>query len=67
MCFVSERRFTSRMSWPSIRMAPPVTSYPRLMSDVIVVLPAPVWPTKAIVSPGSTCRSMSRNTGTPSM
>ena len=31
----------------------------------MVVLPEPVWPTRAIVSPGSTCRSKSWRTGTP--
>ena len=54
---------SSRMSVPSSRMAPPVTSASRGISWSSVVLPAPVAPTSASVSPGSSSRPMSLSTG----
>ncbi len=56
-------RLRSRMSTPSSVTRPPVTSYRRVASAVSVVLPLPVMPTSAIVSPGSRARSMSVERG----
>ena len=49
---------------PSIVMRPAVTSYSRGTSEVSTVLPEPVAPTTATVSPGATSRSTSCSTGT---
>ena len=53
----ARRACRSRMSTPSSRIAPPVTSYSRVVSAVSVDLPEPVRPTSAMVSPGSSSRS----------
>ena len=50
------RSCTSRMSWPSMRMAPESTSQNRGIRFMRVVLPHPLGPTRAIVSP---CRTES--------
>jgi hypothetical protein len=55
------------MSRPSIRMRPRVTSYSRVSSLMMVVLPAPVAPTKATFSPGATRKETSRSTQSPSL
>ena len=55
----------SRTSTPSMVTRPAVTSYSRGTSAVSVVLPEPVAPTTATVSPGATSRFTSRSTGSP--
>ena len=59
----SSGRVSSRMSVPSSRMDPAVTSASRGISCRSVVLPDPVAPTSASVSPGSSSSRMSRSTG----
>ena len=56
-CFLNEDRVTSLTFMPSMRMRPSLTSYILDSRLMIEVLPAPVWPTRAIVSPASTSRS----------
>ena len=53
------------MSWPAKRIVPPigVTSPARVVS--VVVLPAPLAPSSATISPGATCSETSRIAGTP--
>ncbi len=51
------------MSRPSSVIRPSVASCSRGTSAVSVVLPLPVAPTRAIVSPGRMCRSMRSRTG----
>ncbi len=52
ICERSDSRFHSRTSTPSTSTWPLSTSKMRLMSRVSVLLPPPVWPTMATVSPG---------------
>src|SRR5450759_2176012 len=54
---------TSRMSIPSIRIAPSVTSQSRGIRLHSVVLPDPEGPTSATISPGAMSRSNPRRTG----
>ena len=49
----SDCSVTSRTSRPAMRTAPPRTSYMRVTSWLIVVLPAPEGPTRATSWPGS--------------
>ena len=62
--FTNEARFTSRTSYPSTRMLPLVTSYSLRIREERVVLPAPVAPTTAMVSPGFMVRLMPFRTST---
>ncbi len=55
-------RRRSRTSTPSTVIRPPVTSASLGTSMVSVVLPEPVAPTRATVSPGRNSRSMPRST-----
>ena len=57
----SEGSVRSRMSTPSSRMRPSVTSYRRGTSAVSSDLPDPVAPTSATVSPGCRSRSTPRS------
>ena len=57
------RSGTSRMSWPSIRIAPDWTSQNRGSRFIRVDLPQPLGPTRAIVSPWRTVRLTPRRTG----
>src|SRR5674476_988561 len=57
------RTSTCRISMPSIRIAPSVTSQSRGMRLHRVVLPAPDGPTRATISPGAMSRSIPRSTG----
>ena len=57
------RSWTSRMSWPSIRMAPESTSQNRGSRFISVVLPQPLGPTRAIDSPCRTVRLIPLRTG----
>ena len=52
------RSWTSRMSWPSIRIAPGVDVPEPRQQVHEVVLPQPLGPTSAIVSPWRTFRSI---------
>ena len=52
---------SSRMSLPSMRIAPSVTSYSRDSSAASTDFPEPVGPTSATVSPGSTTRLTCRS------
>ena len=61
ICPRRSARSRSRMSTPSSRIEPSVTSYSRLIRLVSVVLPDPVAPTRAMVSPGRTSRSIPRS------
>ena len=54
---------TSRMSMPSTRIVPDVTSHRRGIRPTSVVLPDPDGPTRARVSPAGTVSEMSRRTG----
>ena len=56
---------TSRMSMPSTRIVPAVTSHRRGISPTSVVLPEPDGPTRARVSPAGTVSDTSRTTGRP--
>ena len=40
------------MSWPSIATRPAVGSHRRCSRFIAVLLPAPVWPTRAMTAPG---------------
>lgn len=51
------------MSTPSIKSSPLVGRYIFETRLVIVVLPLPVWPTKATVVPGSATKLILLNTG----
>ncbi len=66
ICERSDSRLQSRTSTPSTSTLPLSTSKMRLISRVSVVLPEPVCPTMAIVSPGCAVKVMSFNTGWPS-
>jgi hypothetical protein len=57
----SASRLSSRMSRPSMRISPSVTSYSRDSSAASTDLPEPVDPTSASVSPGSTVTLTWRN------
>ena len=54
---------TVRTSWPSTSTRPAVGSAKRGIRPTSELLPAPVWPTTAIVSPASTVKLTSRSTG----
>ncbi len=56
-----ERWVTSRMSWPSMKMAPFLTSAKRRRSLVRVDLPEPETPTRPRLVPGMTVRLKSSN------
>ena len=56
---------TSRMSMPSTRIVPAVTSHRRGIRPTSVVLPEPDGPTRARVSPAGTVSETSRTTGRP--
>ncbi len=62
----SESKVRSRMSVPSIRIEPSVTSYSRAVRYPSVVLPDPVSPTTATVAPGSATNEMFCSVGWPS-
>ena len=61
----SDWRRTCRMSIPSMVILPWVTSAKRCSKVARVLLPAPVAPTRATVSPGVMCRLISLSTSTP--
>ena len=45
-----------RTSWPSMRIVPSVKSSTPAHARSVVDFPAPLWPMKPTISPGSTCR-----------
>ena len=47
------------ISWPSMRIRPSVKSITPATARRVVVLPAPLWPMKPYISPGSTWRDRS--------
>ena len=58
-------RFQARTSTRSTSTAPSSGSKMRFTRRVRVVLPEPVWPTMATVSPGSTAKLTPESTGAP--
>ena len=63
ICSRSERSVASRTSTPSMRSAPPVTSWKRGSRFTSVVFPAPLDPTMATTSPARAWRLMPRRIG----
>ena len=61
----SESWVTARMSWPSMRMAPPSVSKKRKARLTRVDLPAPERPTRPTFSPGRMVRETSRRPPEP--
>ncbi len=61
----SDSNEASRTSVPPMRTLPPVTSYSRATSAVIVVLPAPEGPTRATLLPAGATKSMPSSTVDP--
>ena len=61
----SSRGSASRTSRPSIDTEPELTSYNRAIAATSVVLPDPVGPTTATVSPGDTSSVTSTSAGAP--
>ena len=60
------RSWNLRMSVPSIRILPEVTSKNRLSRSTRVLFPAPLGPTTATMVPRSTTSDTSSSTGLPS-
>src|SRR5918995_593234 len=58
---------SARRSWSSSRMAPSRAATRPMTERISVVLPAPLWPIIAAITPCGTARSTPWSTGTPAI